>query len=104
MTVGLDPRKSPRRSPNPCIQANSNRSPRYLSLDVSLDLERSSWGAATGQYVAWSRREANEGESARNGLELEHENHPEPTIGRWHIDLHAVWKDGAVVAVLGDAA
>jgi hypothetical protein len=38
------------------------------------------------------------------GLELEHEDHPEPTIGRRHIDLHAVWKDGAVVAVLGDAA
>jgi hypothetical protein len=49
-----------------------------------------------------------EGEEHQHGsavrLELEHEDHPEPTIGRRHVDLHAVWKDGAVVAVLGDAA
>jgi hypothetical protein len=38
------------------------------------------------------------------GLELEHEDHPEATIRRWHVDLRAVWKDGAVVAVFSDAA
>jgi hypothetical protein len=38
------------------------------------------------------------------GLELEHEDHSEPTIGRRYVDLHAVGKTGAVVAVLGDAA
>jgi hypothetical protein len=49
-----------------------------------------------------------EGEEHQHGpavrLELEHEDHSKPAIRRWHVDLHAVWKDGAVMAVLGDAA
>jgi hypothetical protein len=38
------------------------------------------------------------------GLELEHKDHPEATVGRRQIDLSTVWKDGVVVAVLGNAA